>query len=233
MQTDPATASHAQGVLIIDDTGNRKEGKKTAHVSRQYLGSVGKTDNGIAAVSSLWAERRIRYPLRAQPYTPASRLVQGQKDPAFRTKPQIAVELVQAAAKCATSGPQLGARWRVLDQLGRQFVLGPKRRGVGNPSGLPALPILRAEPHRRPVQPPIDQRVAIAARVAEEYADLAIVLFARMAAPLTGHPGQVAPLLGEITAVDDQDAVLFPEALVDQAPMLGQERVNSGANGAS
>jgi SRSO17 transposase len=42
---DPATAPHDQGALVWDDTGDRKAGTKTAHVARQYLGSVGKTDN--------------------------------------------------------------------------------------------------------------------------------------------------------------------------------------------
>jgi SRSO17 transposase len=35
---DPATAPHAQGVLVIDDTRDRKAGRHTAHVARQYLG---------------------------------------------------------------------------------------------------------------------------------------------------------------------------------------------------
>jgi SRSO17 transposase len=39
---DPATAPHVQGVLVIDDTGDRKDGTATAHVARQYLGSVGR-----------------------------------------------------------------------------------------------------------------------------------------------------------------------------------------------
>jgi DDE superfamily endonuclease len=51
---DPATAPNDQGVLVIDDSGDRKAGSHTAHVARQWLGSVGKTDNGIVAVSSLW-----------------------------------------------------------------------------------------------------------------------------------------------------------------------------------
>src|SRR5512132_4558830 len=55
---DAATAPHAQGVLVIDDTGARKDGTATAHGARQYLGSVGKTDNGIVAVTSLWADAR-------------------------------------------------------------------------------------------------------------------------------------------------------------------------------
>src|SRR5512133_3957433 len=97
LQVDPATAPHGQGMLVIDDTGDRKDGSATAHVARQYLGSVGKTDNGIVAVTGLWADGRCYWPLHAVPYTPASRLPAGERDPAFRTKPQLAIELVQAA----------------------------------------------------------------------------------------------------------------------------------------
>jgi hypothetical protein len=58
---------------------------------------VGKIDNGIVAVTSLWADERVYWPVHAVPYTPASRLPGGERDPGFRTKPQLAVELVQAA----------------------------------------------------------------------------------------------------------------------------------------
>src|SRR6266536_1454601 len=94
---DPATAPHDQGVLVIDDTGDRKDGRHTAHVARQYLGSVGKTDNGIVAVSSLWASERVYWPVHVAPYTPACRLPKGKRDPGFRTKPQLAVGLIDAA----------------------------------------------------------------------------------------------------------------------------------------
>jgi len=94
---DPATAPHAAGVLVVDDTGDRKDGTATAHVARQYLGSVGKIDNGIVAVTSLWADARCYWPVHAVPYTPASRLPAGERDPAFKTKPRLATELVQAA----------------------------------------------------------------------------------------------------------------------------------------
>jgi len=99
LREDPATAPHDQGVLVLDDTGDRKAGRHTAHVARQYLGSLGKTDNGIVAVTSLWADERVYWPIDAVPYTPASRLPKGNRDPAFRTKPQLAVELVNAARK--------------------------------------------------------------------------------------------------------------------------------------
>jgi hypothetical protein len=96
---DPATRPHDQGVLVIDDTGDRKDGRHTAHVARQYLGSVGKTDNGIVAVTSLWADERVYWPAHVTPYTPASRLPKGKRDPGFRTKPQLAVGLIDAARR--------------------------------------------------------------------------------------------------------------------------------------
>jgi hypothetical protein len=94
---DPATAPHDAGVLVLDDTGDRKDGTATAHGARQYLGSVGKVDNGIVAVTSLWADERVYWPVQVVPYTPASRLLGGERNPGFRTKPQLAVELVPAA----------------------------------------------------------------------------------------------------------------------------------------
>jgi hypothetical protein len=104
---DPATAPHDAGVLVLDDTGDRKDGTATAHVARQYLGSVGKVDNGIVAVTSLWADERCYWPVHAVPYAPASRLPGGERDPGFRTKPQLAVELVRAAK-------QAGVRFRAV-----------------------------------------------------------------------------------------------------------------------
>jgi len=97
LQRDPATRAHENGSFVVDETGDRKDGTKTAHVGRQYLGSIGKTDNGIVAVSSLWVDERLYYPLHVAPYTPAPRLPKGKADPAFRTKSQIAVTLVDAA----------------------------------------------------------------------------------------------------------------------------------------
>jgi hypothetical protein len=104
---DPATAPHEAGALVVDDTGDRKDGTRTAHVARQYLGSVGKIDNGIVAVTSLWADERCYWPIHTVPYTPASRLPGGERHPGFKTKPQLALELVQAAR-------QAGVRFRAV-----------------------------------------------------------------------------------------------------------------------
>ena len=35
---DPVTAPHDGEVLVIDDSGDRKDGVKTAHVGHQWLG---------------------------------------------------------------------------------------------------------------------------------------------------------------------------------------------------
>jgi SRSO17 transposase len=94
---DPLIAPTADGVLVIDDTGDRKDGGATDHVARQYLGSVGKVDNGIVAVTTLWAHEQRYYPLHVMPYTPESRLPGGKQDPAFRTKPQLALTLIERA----------------------------------------------------------------------------------------------------------------------------------------
>ena len=97
LRENTATAPNAQGALVIDETGDRKDGHKTAHVARQYLGNVGKIDNGVVSVTSLWADEQVYYPLEVEPYTPESYFAQGKHDPAFRIKPRIALQLVQQA----------------------------------------------------------------------------------------------------------------------------------------
>jgi SRSO17 transposase len=92
---DARTAPNGAGVLVIDEHGDRKWGKKTAHVGKQWLGNIGKTDNGVVSVSSLWAEEGVYYPLEVEPYTPAHHFQKGRSDDAFRTKLKIAGELVE------------------------------------------------------------------------------------------------------------------------------------------
>ena len=94
---DPATAPHGGGVLVIDDSGDRKDGTKTAHVGRQYLGRYGKTDNGVVTVTTVWADERVYYPVHAVPYTPAKHFAKGKNDPAFRTKLAIGADLAVRA----------------------------------------------------------------------------------------------------------------------------------------
>ena len=97
LRADPSTAPTATGVLVIDETGDRKAGTKTAHIGRQYLANLGKIDNGVVSVTSLWADEHVYYPLDVEPYTPAHWFPTGKADPDFRTKPQLALELVEHA----------------------------------------------------------------------------------------------------------------------------------------
>jgi len=129
------TTPNEQGVLVIDETGDRKWGSKTAHVGRQYLGSVGKVDNGVVSVHSLWADEGVYYPLEVEPYTPAHWFERGRQDSDFHTKPLLALELVEAAlengmhfrAVVADSsyGEHLGFR-DGLQELGCGYVLALK-----------------------------------------------------------------------------------------------------------
>ncbi len=99
LREDPTTAPTADGVLVIDETGDRKDGHKTAHVGRQYLANLGKIDNGVVSVTSLWADEGVYYPVDVEPYTPTHHFPKGKKDPQFRTKLKIAVELVRRAVQ--------------------------------------------------------------------------------------------------------------------------------------
>jgi hypothetical protein len=78
---------------------DRKWGKRTAHVGRQWLANIGKTDSGVVSVTSLWADERVYWPVDFEPYTPAHHFGKGKADPLFRTKLKIATELVQLAVE--------------------------------------------------------------------------------------------------------------------------------------
>jgi hypothetical protein len=92
-----AAVPNEKDILVIDEHGDRKWGKKTAHVGRQWLANIGKTESGVVSVSSLLADERIYYPVDFEPYTPAHHFDGGKNDPKFRTKLKIASELVELA----------------------------------------------------------------------------------------------------------------------------------------
>jgi len=81
--------------LIIDDSGHRKSGKETAGVGRQYIGEVGKTDNGVVVVTTHLYDGVKSLPLDVELYQHASSLAGGKADPSFIKKPEIALKLVE------------------------------------------------------------------------------------------------------------------------------------------
>jgi hypothetical protein len=95
-----ATAAPSEkGVLVIDEHGDRKWGKHTAHVGRQWLANIGKTESGVVSVSSLLADESVYWPVNFEPYTPAHHFEGGKNDPEFRTKLKIASQLVEQAVE--------------------------------------------------------------------------------------------------------------------------------------
>src|SRR5215813_6059883 len=137
LAADPATAPHDAGVLVIDDSGDRKDGVKTAHVGHQWLGRYGKTDNGVVTVTTVWADERLYYPVHAVPYTPAKHFAKGKSDPGFRTKLAIGADLAvraraagfvfRAVAADSAYGDQDGFRGE-LAEAGLPFVMALKPR---------------------------------------------------------------------------------------------------------
>jgi len=80
--------------LIIDDSGHRKSGNFTDGVGRQYVGEVGKTDNGIVVVTTHLYDGRKSLPLDIELYQHADSLDQGKQDPEFEKKPELAIKLI-------------------------------------------------------------------------------------------------------------------------------------------
>ncbi len=96
-QEHPTLRPHGRGVLIVDETGDRKRGHGIPFAAQQYIGKLGFTANGVVSVTSHWTDGTRHVPLGVKPYWPASRLPEGKKDPRFRTKPDLAWELIEEA----------------------------------------------------------------------------------------------------------------------------------------
>ena len=80
--------------LIVDDSGHRKSGNFTIGVGRQYIGEIGKTDNGNVVVTTHLYDGKKSLPLDIELYQHAESLPLGKKDPKFKKKPAIALDLI-------------------------------------------------------------------------------------------------------------------------------------------
>jgi FOG: Transposase len=79
-------------ILIIDETGDRKKGDDTDYVKRQYIGNLGKIENGIVAVTAYGVIDGITLPLTFEVYKPKERLQAGDK---YCSKPEIAARIIR------------------------------------------------------------------------------------------------------------------------------------------
>ncbi len=78
--------------LVIDETGDKKKGKHTNYVARQYIGNLGKIENGIVSVNAYGVLGDITFPLMFKIYKPKTTLIEGDL---YLTKPQLAAEIIQ------------------------------------------------------------------------------------------------------------------------------------------
>ena len=101
--------------LIIDDSGHRKSappaarfprrkdgarsGNFTSGVGRQYIGEIGKTENGIVVVTTHLYDGVKSLPLDIELDQHANSLPQGKTDPEFLKKPEIALNLIERSLK--------------------------------------------------------------------------------------------------------------------------------------
>jgi SRSO17 transposase len=79
-------------IIVIDETGDRKKGKKTDYVSRQYIGNLGKIEQGIVAVTAYGIVEGMTVVLSFEVYKPKTRLKKGES---YRSKPQIAAQMLR------------------------------------------------------------------------------------------------------------------------------------------
>ena len=79
-------------ILCIDETGDKKKGKSTDYTARQYIGNLGKTENGIVSVNAYGVVEGLTYPLMFKIFKPRSCLKVADK---YKTKPELAIEILQ------------------------------------------------------------------------------------------------------------------------------------------
>lgn len=97
--------AHPHSVGIIDETSFVKQGKKTPGVQRQYLGTVGKQENGIVTVHLAYAADDFHCLLDGELFLPESwaadparcREAMIPADMTYRPKTEIALELYDRA----------------------------------------------------------------------------------------------------------------------------------------
>lgn len=94
--------------LLIDESGWKKAGKQSVGVGRQYLGSLGKVDNGQVAVFASLVQGDHVGIIDTRLYLPESWTADSKRcekagipsaKRAFQTKPELALEMVRAAKK--------------------------------------------------------------------------------------------------------------------------------------
>jgi SRSO17 transposase len=105
-ETDALIGDSVQTGLLIDESSFAKQGPMSVGVSRQWLGRLGKVDNGQVAVLSVLAKVRFVVPVDVKMYLPQKWIADPQRcrkagipeaEKVFRTKEQLALQIVSHA----------------------------------------------------------------------------------------------------------------------------------------
>jgi len=98
------------GVLIFDESGCAKKGEDSAGVAKQYCGSLGKVENCQVGVFAAYASPQGYALLDAELFVPNKWFGEGYavrrkkcrfpEGLTFKTKPQLAVEMLERVEKC-------------------------------------------------------------------------------------------------------------------------------------
>jgi SRSO17 transposase len=78
--------------LIIDETGDKKKGKKTDYVKRQYIGNLAHIKNGIVSVNAYGYYQGITFPLKFEVFQPKGTLTEADRS---KSKPEIRAEIIK------------------------------------------------------------------------------------------------------------------------------------------
>jgi len=70
----------------------KRREEEPLYVNRQYLGKLGKIDNGIVAVTAWGLSDGMTFPLLFEVYKPKARLLNTDT---YRSKPEIAAQMVR------------------------------------------------------------------------------------------------------------------------------------------
>jgi len=105
------------GMLIVDDTGFAKQGKHSVGVSRQYSGTLGKVGNCQVAVTCVYADPAVSWPVQVRLYLPKDwtndpdRCAQAgvPEEMGFQTQPEIALDVVEEADQMQIPYKVIGA----------------------------------------------------------------------------------------------------------------------------
>jgi SRSO17 transposase len=130
-----------QAGLLIDESGFAKQGSMSAGVSRQWLGRLGKVDNGQVAVFGVLSRDRFAIPVDVKLYLTKKWTEDPKRcekagipvaERVFRTKEQLALEIVSRARQNglrygwvgADAGYGKGPGFCLeLDRMGERFVV--------------------------------------------------------------------------------------------------------------